>query len=228
MSSRILLVEDEPGLVLTLFDLLSAEGYLVETANDGPTALARATREQFDLIILDVMLPGKNGFDVCRELRRQGKDVAVLMLTARTQVVDRVVGLELGADDYVTKPFDPSELVARVEALLRRVRKDNLAPVARFEFGNVAVDFDRGDVHKEGVPVSLAGKELELLRYLIDHRGKVVSRDELLERVWQYQAGISSRTIDVHVAWLRRKLEDNPQRPKHIHTVRGVGYRFSC
>ncbi len=228
MNSRILLVEDEPGLVLTLSDLLGAEGYVVEAATDGPTGLARAANEPFDLIILDVMLPGKNGFEVCRELRQQGKDVAVLMLTAKTQVVDRVVGLKLGADDYLPKPFDPAELIARVEALLRRVRKGRLTPVVRFQFANVEVDFDKGDVRKGGVPVSLAGKELQLLRYLVDHRGKVVSRDELLECVWEYQAGVSSRTIDVHVAWLRQKLEDNPQNPQHIHTVRGVGYRFSA
>jgi two-component system alkaline phosphatase synthesis response regulator PhoP len=228
MSSRILLVEDEPGLVLTLSDLLRAEGYTVESAIDGPTGLARAVNESFDLIILDVMLPGKSGLEVCRELRQRGKDVAVLMLTAKTQLIDRVVGLKLGADDYLTKPFEPPELLARIEALLRRVNKEKLAPVARFQFGNVDVDFENGDVRKDGMPIGLAAKELELLRYLIDHRGKVVSRDELLEGVWEYQPGVSSRTIDVHVAWLRQKLEDNPQTPRHIHTVRGVGYRFSA
>jgi two-component system alkaline phosphatase synthesis response regulator PhoP len=228
MSSRILLVEDEPGLVLTLSDLLRAEGYTVESAIDGPTGLARALNESFDLIVLDVMLPGKNGLEVCRELRQRGKDVAVLMLTAKTQLVDRVVGLKLGADDYLTKPFEPPELLARIEALLRRVNKEKLAPVARFQFGNVDVDFENGDVRKDGMPIALAAKELELLRYLIDHRGQVVSRDELLEGVWEYQPGVSSRTIDVHVAWLRQKLEDNPQTPRHIHTVRGVGYRFSA
>jgi two-component system alkaline phosphatase synthesis response regulator PhoP len=221
-------VEDEPGLVLTLSDLLRAEGYTVESAIDGPTGLARAVNESFDLIVLDVMLPGKNGLEVCRELRQRGKDVAILMLTAKTQLVDRVVGLKLGADDYLTKPFEPPELLARIEALLRRVNKEKLTPVACFHFGNVDVDFETGDVRKDGLPIALAAKELELLRYLIDHRGKVVSRDELLEGVWEYQPGVSSRTIDVHVAWLRQKLEDNPQTPRHIHTVRGVGYRFSA
>lgn len=225
--SRILLVEDEPGLVLTLSDLLMAEGYDVETATDGPTGLARAVGEAFDLIVLDVMLPGKNGLDVCRELRRQGKEIPVLMLTAKTQLVDRVVGLKIGADDYVTKPFEAPELLARIEALLRRSKREKLAPVGSFEFGNVEVNFENGHVSKGGSPINLAGKELELLRYLIDHRGTVVSRDELLEGVWEYQPGVSSRTIDVHVAWLRQKLEDNAQTPKHIHTVRGVGYRFS-
>jgi two-component system alkaline phosphatase synthesis response regulator PhoP len=227
MSSRILLVEDEPGLVLTLSDLLASEGYTVESASDGPSGLRRASSENFDLILLDVMLPGKNGFDVVRELRQQGRDVPVLMLTAKSQLVDRVVGLKLGADDYLTKPFEPEELLARVEALLRRVKKEGLARVKSFQFGNVEVDFERGDVRKGGTPVSLAGKELELLHYLVEHRGNVVSREELLEGVWQYQPGVSSRTIDVHVAWLRQKLEDNPQTPRHIHTVRGVGYRFA-
>jgi two-component system alkaline phosphatase synthesis response regulator PhoP len=227
MSSRILLVEDEPGLVLTLSDLLAAEGYEVESATDGPSGLSRATAEPFDMVILDVMLPGKNGFEVCRELRQRGRDCAILMLTARSQVTDRVVGLKLGADDYLTKPFEPPELVARIEALLRRVRREKLTPVAHFQFGNVEVDFERGDVRKLGAPVNLAGKELNLLRYLVDHRGKVVSREELLEAVWEYQPGVSSRTIDVHVAWLRQKLEDSPQNPRHIHTVRGVGYRFA-
>src|SRR5215467_1453600 len=186
MSSRILLVEDEPGLVLTLSDLLAAEGYTVESAGDGPSGLRRAAGEPFDVVILDVMLPGKNGFDVVRDLRAQGKDVPVLMLTAKSQLVDRVVGLKLGADDYLTKPFEPEELLARVEALLRRVKKEGLARVSTFHFGNVDVDFERGDVRKNGASVSLAGKELELLRYLVDHRGAVVSREELLEAVWQY------------------------------------------
>jgi two-component system alkaline phosphatase synthesis response regulator PhoP len=227
MSARILLVEDEPGLVLTLSDLLTAEGYTVDTATDGPSGLARAATEPFDLIVLDVMLPGKNGLEVCRELRHQGKDMPVLMLTAKTQLVDRVVGLKIGADDYVTKPFEAPELLARIEALLRRSKREKVAPVGRFEFGDVEVNFENGQVRKGGTTINLAGKELELLRYLIDHRGTVVSRDELLEGVWEYQPGVSSRTIDVHVAWLRQKLEDNAQTPKHIHTVRGVGYRFS-
>ena len=227
MSFRILLVEDEPGLVLTLSDLLSAEGYEVETAADGPSGFSMARDATFDVIVLDVMLPGRNGFDLCKDLRQSGCDAAILMLTARTQVIDRVVGLKLGADDYLTKPFDPSELLARIEALLRRVRKENLTPVSRFQFGNVEVDFERGEVMKNGDRVYLAGKELRLLRYLIDHRQNVVSRDDLLRHVWSYQPSVSSRTVDVHVAWLRQKLEDNPQMPRHLHTVRGVGYRFT-
>jgi len=228
MNSRILLVEDEPGVSLTVTDLLEAESYQVETAMDGITGLAKASSGEYDAIILDVMLPGKSGFDVCKELRQQGCDTAILMLTAKTQVVDRVVGLKLGADDYLAKPFDPSELLARVESLLRRIPKKKRIPVARFEFGNVIADFASGQVQKNGEPVTMAAKELQLLRYLVDHRGTVVSRDELLQNVWEYQAEVSSRTIDVHVAWLRQKLEDNPQSPQHIHTVRGVGYRFTA
>ncbi len=228
MSSRILLVEDERDLALTLADLLSAEGHTVTVTHDGPAGLAKATSDSFDLIVLDVMLPGKNGYDVCRELRQLGSDVAILMLTARAQVVDRVVGLKLGADDYVAKPFDPSELLARVEALLRRVHKENLTPVLRFKFGKVEVDFDKAEVLRDGQPVPVTGKELQLLRHLIDHRGRVLSREEILQHVWEYQPNVSTRTVDVHIAWLRQKLEENVQFPKHILTVRGTGYRFTA
>jgi len=226
MSARILLVEDEPGLSLTLSDLLTNEGYEVEPARDGVTGLDRASSGFFDLILLDLMLPRMNGLEVCRELRRRGKDVAVLMLTAKSQLTDRVAGLKLGADDYLTKPFEPPELLARIEALLRRTRKQELPQLASFEFDDIAIDFERNHVTRGGVEVALASKELELLRYLITRRGTVVSREELLEGVWEYQPGVNSRTIDVHVAWLRQKLEANPQTPRHIHTVRGVGYRF--
>ncbi len=227
MSSRILLVEDEPGLVLTVSDLLSTEGYEVESAADGESGLGKAIAGKFDLVILDIMLPRKTGFEVCRELRQKGIDVAILILTAKTQVVDRVVGLKLGADDYLTKPFDPAELLARVEALLRRVQKENRIPVQSFQFGDIEIDFERALLLKAGNPVTLASKELQLLRYLVDNRGRVVPREELLQNVWEYSSDVSSRTIDVHVAWLRQKLEDNPQNPKHIHTIRGKGYRFS-
>lgn len=227
MSSRILLVEDEPGLVLTLSDLLTAEGYQVEAATDGQAGLDKALTGDYGLVVLDVMLPKKSGYDVCRELRQRGRDVAILMLTAKGQVVDRVVGLKLGADDYLAKPFDPAELLARMEALLRRVSKDGRAPVRSFQFGNVDVNFESGEVTKGGVPVALASKELQLLQYLIDRRGTVVPREELLQNVWEYQSDVSSRTIDVHIAWLRQKLEDTPQTPRHIHTLRGKGYRFS-
>jgi two-component system alkaline phosphatase synthesis response regulator PhoP len=222
----ILLIEDEAGLVMTITDLLTAEGHRVESVSDGDAGLAKATREKFALIILDVMLPQKTGFEVCRQLRQAGIDTAILMLTAKTQIVDRVVGLKLGADDYLTKPFDPAELLARVEALLRRVNKENRVNVRSFHFGDVEIDFERAEVRKAGVPLSLAAKELQLLRYLVNHRDRVVPREEILQQVWEYDSEVSSRTIDVHVAWLRQKL-DNPQNPKFIQTVRGKGYRFT-
>ena len=227
MSSRILLVEDEPGLVVTICDLLRAEGYDVEAAGDGDSGLARAASGNFALIILDVMLPKKTGFEVCRELRQKGVDTAILILTAKTQVADRVVGLKLGADDYLGKPFNPAELLARVEALLRRVVKENRIAVRSFHFEDVHVDFERAEVRKGGEPVSMAQKELQLLRYLVDHRERVVTREELLREIWEYNADVSSRTIDVHIAWIRQKLESDPQNPRHIQTIRGKGYRFT-
>jgi two-component system alkaline phosphatase synthesis response regulator PhoP len=228
MNLRILLIEDEPGLVVTITDLLTMEGYQVDSASDGESGLAKAATGEFDLVILDVMLPRKLGFDVCRDLRQRGVDTAILMLTARTQITDRVVGLKLGADDYLTKPFDPAELLARIEALLRRVQKDTRVPVRTFQFGDVEVDFERAEARKAGSPISMATKELQLLRYLIDNRDRVVPREEIMLKVWEYSSEVSSRTIDVHVAWLRQKLEDNPQRPRFIQTIRGKGYRFSA
>jgi two-component system alkaline phosphatase synthesis response regulator PhoP len=222
----ILLIEDEPGLVMTITDLLTAEGHSVESVSDGDAGLAKAAKEKFALIILDVMLPKKTGFEVCRQLRQAGIDTAILMLTAKTQVVDRVVGLKLGADDYLTKPFDPAELLARVEALQRRVNKENRVNVHTFHFGDVEINFETAEVRKAGLPLALAAKELQLLRYLINHRDRVVPREEILQQVWEYDSEVSSRTIDVHIAWLRQKL-DNPQNPKFIQTVRGKGYRFT-
>jgi two-component system alkaline phosphatase synthesis response regulator PhoP len=222
------LIEDEPGLVLTVTDLLSTEGHEVESASDGEAGLRKASAGGFDLIVLDVMLPKKTGYEVCRELRQNGIDTAILMLTAKTQVVDKVVGLRLGADDYLSKPFHPAELLARVEALLRRVQKENRIPVQKFHFGDVEVDFERSEVTRAGQRIALAGKEIQLLRYLVDHRERVVPRDEILQKVWEYRSEVTSRTIDVHVAWLRQKLEQDPQFPKYIQTIRGRGYRFTA
>jgi two-component system, OmpR family, alkaline phosphatase synthesis response regulator PhoP len=226
MKSRILLVEDEPGVALVVADLLRAEGHQVEVEREGGGGLRRATGEQFDLIILDVMLPGFNGFEICHAVREQGFDGAILMLTARGQIRDRVQGLRKGADDYLIKPFDPDELLARVGALLRRVHKEQLTPVMRIEFGDITADFARMEFHKNAAPVSLAAKEAELLRFLINHRGQVVSREKILKQVWKEQQFITERTVDVHVSWLRLKLERDPQSPRHILTVRGEGYRF--
>jgi len=227
-TSRILLVEDEPGLLLTLSDLLTGEGYDVETAADGDTGLRMALSNEYVLLVLDVMLPGRSGLDICRDVRATGRDVAILMLTARTQLIDKVVGLKLGADDYVTKPFEPAELLARIEALLRRLSREP-APVLvpRIQFGDVEADFRSGMVTRGGEAVRLTTKELQLLRYLVENRDRVLSRDELLQKVWEYQPLASSRTIDVHMAWLRHKLEPSSAAPLYFHTVRGVGYRFS-
>jgi two-component system alkaline phosphatase synthesis response regulator PhoP len=227
MPARILLVEDEPGLVLVLTDLLAEAGYGVETAQDGEAGFNKASEGAFDVVILDVMLPKMSGFEVCRRLRVQGADFAILMLTARSEVADRVEGLHLGADDYLTKPFAPAELLARVQVLLRRIGKESRLGVRSFRFGGISVDFDRAEVIKGGEQVTLTGKELQLLHYLIDNRRRAISREELLQKVWDYSGDVASRTLDVHIAWLRQKLEENPQSPRHIHTVRGTGYRFS-
>jgi len=226
MSKRILLVEDEPGLVLTMTDRLMNEGYTVESARDGDTGLERATKESFDLILLDVMLPRKNGFDVCRDLRQRGVQTPVIMLTARGQVVDKVVGLKLGADDYVTKPFEMMELLARVEAMLRRAPAAIPASSEVYQFGTVRVDFRKAEVWFEERAVELSAREFQLLRYFIEHRGNTISRDELLNEVWGYNAMPSTRTVDVHIAWLRQKLEANPRHPQYILTIHGLGYKF--
>ena len=226
MSKRILLVEDEPGLVLTLSDRLSKEGFAVETARDGESGLQRATTESFDVIILDVMLPRKNGFDVCRDLRQQGTQTPVIMLTARGQVVDKVVGLKLGADDYLTKPFEMIELLARIEALLRRAPVAASASAEVYQFGPVRVDFRKAEVRRDDQPIELSAREFGLLRYFIEHRESAITRDVLLNEVWGYHAMPSTRTVDVHVAWLRQKLEPNPRHPQYILTVHGLGYKF--
>jgi two-component system alkaline phosphatase synthesis response regulator PhoP len=226
MSKRILLVEDEPGLVLTLSDRLTSEGYKIESARDGEAGLERASNEAFDAIILDVMLPRKNGFDVCRDLRQRGVNTPVLMLTARGQVVDKVVGLKLGADDYLTKPFEMIELLARVEALLRRAPTAPSPQSENYQFGLVKVDFRRAEVERDSEKIELSAKEFQLLRYFIEHREATLSRDELLNEVWGYDAMPTTRTVDVHVAWLRQKLEPNPRHPQYILTVHGMGYKF--
>jgi two-component system, OmpR family, alkaline phosphatase synthesis response regulator PhoP len=229
MNQRILLVEDEPGLLMTLTDRLVSEGFTVETATDGETGLQRALAETFDLIILDVGLPRKNGFDVCRDLRQRSVGVPVIMLTARGQVVDKVVGLKIGADDYVTKPFEMMELLARIEALLRRVPPTVSAAGESgdvYNFGVIHADFRRAEVTREGERLELSAREFKLLRYLIEHRGATISRDELLNEVWGYNAMPSTRTVDVHIAWLRQKLEPNPHYPQFILTIHGLGYKF--
>jgi two-component system alkaline phosphatase synthesis response regulator PhoP len=226
MNERILLVEDEPGLRLTLSDRLRNEGYVVETAADGDEGFDRATEGNFGLVILDIMLPRKSGFDVCRDLRQRGLTMPILMLTARGQTVDKVLGLKLGADDYLTKPFDMMELMARVEALLRRVSATGAQTPAVYRFDSIQVDFRKTEVLRDGQPVSLSAKEFHLLKYFIAHREETLSRAELLSDVWGYDAETTTRTVDVHVAWLRQKLEEDPRQPRLILTVYGLGYKF--
>ena len=227
MGNQILLVEDEPGLALALTDRLASEGYVVEVAADGDEAFTRAANERFDLIILDVMLPKKNGFDVCRDLRRLSIHTPILMLTARGQVVDRVVGLKLGADDYLTKPFDVIELLARVEALLRRAQTSaSPAGVEFYRFGQIHFDFRRTEVTREGAPLEMSALEFKLLRHFIEHREETISRQRLLDEVWGYDAMPSTRTVDVHIAALRQKIEPNPKHPQYLLTLHGLGYKF--
>lgn len=227
MNRNILLVEDDPGLVLTLGDRLRNEGYRVDAAFDGIEAEDRIARNRVDLVILDLMLPGKDGLEDCRELRQRGFSTPILMLTARGQTADRVLGLRIGADDYLAKPFEMLELLARVEALLRRVPCPSVVPSDLFDLGPLQVDLLRAEVLRDGKPVALSAKEFQLLRYLIEHRGIALTREELLKEVWGYTAVPSTRTVDVHVSWLRQKVETDPKQPRLITTVHGLGYKFA-
>jgi two-component system, OmpR family, alkaline phosphatase synthesis response regulator PhoP len=227
MQFRVLLIEDEPGLCLTLGDRLQKEGYTIEVANDGETGFSMATNQAYDLIILDLMLPKKNGYDICRDLRQMGLAIPILMLTARDQTVDKVLGLKIGADDYLTKPFEMLELLARLEALLRRVTRTYTSVPLVYQFGAVRIDFRKTEVLRRGEAVTFSAKEFQLLRYLIDHKGETLSREKLLQDVWGYTAIPFTRTVDVHIAWLRQKLEDDPKQPHWILTVHGLGYKFA-
>ena len=224
MNEHILLVEDEQTLRTALEVRLRAEGYVLDTAVDGEEGLRKATNLPFDLIILDVMLPYRSGFDVCRGVRQGGLATPILMLTVRDQVVDKVVGLNLGADDYMTKPFEAAELVARIQALLRRVPIRTGQGV--HQFGSLRVDARRAEVTRDGKNIPLTGREFQLLCYLIERAGTTVPRTELLQSLWGYDTGAFTRTVDVHVAALRQKLEHNPERPELIVTISGVGYKF--
>ena len=227
VAPRVLLVEDEPGLRLTLSDRLISDGYAVETAADGEAGLSQASTGAYDVIVLDVMLPRMNGFDVCREVRQRGVTTPILMLTARGQVVDRVVGLKLGADDYLTKPFETIELMARLEALLRRTQAGAQPGGDVYRFGQVVVDFRRAEVTRAGHLVDLSAREFKLLKHFIEHRGATISRDELLSQVWGYDEMPLTRTVDVHVAGLRQKIEANPKSPEYVLTIHGLGYKFA-
>src|SRR5215469_18052759 len=228
MNERILLIEDEEALRMTLMDRLRSEGYAVESAPDGVWGERKATHEAFDLIVLDVMLPRKNGFDVCREIRSAGIAAPVLMLTARNQTVDKVVGFKIGADDYLAKPFDTLELMARIEALIRRSRiSPRDTPSNIHTIGEVRIDLRGTVVTRRGESVQLSAREFQLLRYLVGNRGKTLSRAEILKEVWGYRAETFTRTVDVHIASLRQKLESDAKQPSLILTVLGLGYKLS-
>ncbi|HTS59646.1 MAG TPA: response regulator transcription factor [Terriglobales bacterium] len=225
MNEKILVVEDDEVIRMTLGDRLRSEGYSVDFAADGEEGVRKATGNHRDLIILDIMLPRKNGFDVCRDIRMAGVVAPIMMLTARGQTIDKVLGLKIGADDYLTKPFDALELVARVEALLRRT-KAPAAAAGIHKFGPVEVDLRGTSVSRGGKIVPLSAREFQLLRYLIEHRGTTLSRDVLLKEVWSYSSDAFTRTVDVHVASLRQKLEEDPKHPSWIVTVPGLGYKL--
>ena len=225
-KEKILVVEDEEAILMLLEDDLCMEGYEVATARDGERGLSMGKEGGYDLVILDVRLPKKDGFEICRELRGSGAAVPILMLTAKSQEIDKVLGLELGADDYVTKPFSPRELIARVRAILRRGK----APpqrIERYRFGDIDIDFKKFETTRSGRAVDLTAREYALLRFLIEPRDGAVSRSEILEEVWGGEVEVFPRTVDTHVANLRKKLEDDPSDPRHIVGVRSVGYRFA-
>ena len=222
---RILVVEDESSIAFGLQLDLKAEGYDVEIESDGESALRRARKETFDLILLDVMLPRKDGFEVCRNLRRDGCKTPIILLTAKTQEAEKVLGLELGADDYVTKPFSPRELRARVKAALRRTAEEE---PATYRFGDSEVDFTRCELRRAGKPVELTALEFKLLTVFVRNRGRMLSREQLLDLVWGRDTFVTDRVVDNHVVTLRKRIEPEPSRPRHLLSIRGMGYRFDA
>jgi two-component system alkaline phosphatase synthesis response regulator PhoP len=225
MNEMILVVEDDAVIRMALGDRLTSEGYSVDFAADGEEGLRKAVQDSCDLVILDIMLPGKNGFDVCRDIRMAGVTVPVLMLTARGQVIDKVLGLKIGADDYLTKPYDANELLARIEALLRRSKEPVVRGLQRF--GSIHVDLRGTTVSRNGKEVPLSAREFQLLRYFVEHPNTTLSREVLLREVWSYSSDAFTRTVDVHVASLRQKLEEDSKHPALIITVAGLGYKFT-
>jgi two-component system alkaline phosphatase synthesis response regulator PhoP len=227
MQPNVLFVEDEEALRMTVGDRLRSDGYLVDFAADGDEGFEKATQLAFDLIVLDLMLPRRDGLTVCRDIRRAGLGTPILMLTARAQTADKVIGLKTGADDYVTKPFHMQELMARIEALLRRAPTRPTGKEGVYQFGGVRVDRRGTEVSRDGQPVNLSAKEFQLLQYFIDNAGATLPREQLLTDVWGYDAKTYTRTVDVHVASLRHKLEDDSRSPTFIQTVQRVGYKFT-
>jgi len=223
---RLLIVEDEPNLGNQLRNALEGAGYAVDLATDGEEGHFLGSTEAYDAIVLDVMLPSRSGFDVAKGLRRNGIQTPILMLTARTELNNKVQGFKSGADDYLTKPFEGPGLLVRVEALLRRAQAGTRKRVSSWNFQDITVDFTKARMVKKGKEITLSERECRLLQHLIESRGEVVTRDELLQEVWGYEAAPMTRTVDVHISWLRQKLEDDPANPRFIVTVHGQGYRF--
>jgi len=222
----VLIIEDNEAMAVALHDGFSYEGYEVRMATDGVSGLQKMSEMNVDLVILDIMLPRLSGLDVCKRVRRDGNKVPIIMLTARGQEIDKVLGLKAGADDYITKPFSFLELMARVEAVLRRCTTDQECE-ERYEFGDIEVDFKRSEATKSGQLLSLSPREFKLLLFLITHRGEVLPRERLLDAVWGYDDVPLTRTVDMHIAKLRKKIEDTPGQPVHIVTVPRLGYKFT-
>jgi DNA-binding response OmpR family regulator len=224
---KVLIVEDDQAMAVALRDGFTYEGYSVEVARDGSAGLRVASEKRLDLVILDVMLPKMSGLDVCKQLRNTGNSTPIIMLTARGQEIDKVLGLKTGADDYVTKPFSFLELMARVEAVLRRTAVMPVEAVERAEFGNVELCFKNFEASKNGRALELSPREFKIMKYFVEHRGEVISRDQLLDAVWGYDCLPLTRTVDMHIAKLRQKIEDTPSDPRYIITVHRVGYKFT-
>ncbi len=224
---KILIIEDEESILMALTDDLALEGYEVASARDGLQGLSMAKEKGHDLVILDIMLPKMDGFEVCKQLRQAGVTTPILMLTAKSQEIDKVLGLELGADDYVTKPFSPRELLARVKAILRRV-KTTREEFDIYNFGDVEIDFKKYEVKKKGQPVYLTSLEFSLIGFLIKHKDQVLDRSAILDGVWGQDVYVLPKTVDTHIGHLRKKIEDDPANPKHIIGVRGIGYKFTA
>ncbi len=226
MPKKILIIEDEPGILVSLKDEFESQGYVVYVAEDGEKGLKLARGEKPDLIILDIMLPVLDGYEVCKRLRMEGDNTPIIMLTVKDKEVDKVLGLELGADDYVTKPFSFRELTARVKAVFRRT-EERVKDLTRFGFGNIELDFEKYEAKKAGQKLDLTTLEFHMLKFFIQNKGKVLSRDDFLDRIWgEDNVSVSFRTVDSHVANIRKKIEDEPASPKHILSIRSIGYKF--
>ncbi len=226
MPKKILIIEDDPGILLSLKDEFESEGYTVSTAEDGEKGLEIAKQQRPDLIILDIMLPVLDGYEVCKRLRMEGDTTPIIMLTVKDKEIDRVLGLELGADDYVTKPFSLRELMARVKAVLRRT-EERIKDLTSYSFGQVELDFRKYEAKKKGKKLDLTPLEFQMMKLFIQKKEQVLSRDDFLDKIWgEDNTFVSFRTVDSHIANIRKKIEDDPSNPKHIISIRGVGYKF--